>query len=156
LADAESVLSALDSGLWTFLLGALVGEEELLGQAGERAEVGASELGELWGAPTFEAVATGEGLEDPHVDGKGFEPARAEEKDAVGDFLPDAGELAESGLGGGVGESFGFLKPAGMRGEKAGGFADVFGAKTEQAGAEVAFGDGCENGPGGEGVAGRS
>lgn len=40
----------------------LPGEEELLGEASEGAEVEAAELGEGGGFPVFEAVAAGEGF----------------------------------------------------------------------------------------------
>lgn len=132
---------------------ALPGEEELLGEAGEGAEVDAAELRERGGFPVVEAVAAGEGFEDPDVYGEGFEFAGAEEEDAVGDFFADAGEGAEAFFGGGVGEGFRLLEPAGVGGEKAGGLADVAGAEAEEAGAELGLGDGGELRPGGEGVA---
>jgi hypothetical protein len=131
---------------------AFVGEEVLLGEAGEGAEVGAAELGELGGFPAGEAVAAGEGLENPRVHREGLEFARAEEEDAVGDFFADAGEFEEAGFRGGVGEGFGFIEPAGAGGDEAGGLADVARAETEEAGAEGGLGDGGEFGPGGEAV----
>lgn len=129
---------------------AFVGEEVLLGEAGERAEVDAAEVGDLGGFPALEAVALRHGFDDPRVDGEGFEFSGAEEENAVGDFFADAGERAETLFRGGVGERFGFVEPAGMGGEELGGFGNVAGAETEQAGAEIAFGDAGELGPGRE------
>lgn len=131
---------------------AFEGEEVLLGEAGERAEVDAAEMRDLGGFPAVEAVTAGHGFDDPRVDGEGFEFAGAEEEDAVGDFFADAGEGAEAFFRGGVGERFGFVEPAGVRGEELGGFGNVAGAETEEAGAEIAFGDVRELGPGRQAV----
>lgn len=129
---------------------ALEGEEVLLGEAGERAEVDAAEMRDLRGFPAIETVAARHGFDDPGIDGKGFEFAGAEEEDAVSDFFADAGKGAEAFFRRGVGERFGFVEPARVGGEKAGGFGDVAGAEAEEAGAEVGFGNLGELGPGGE------
>lgn len=121
-----------------------------MSEAGERAEVNAAEVSDLGGFPASETVALRHGFDDPRVDGERFESSGAKQEDAVGDLFTDAGERAETVFGGGVGERFGFVEPAGMRSEELGGFGNVTGAETEQAGAEIAFGDARELGPGRE------
>jgi hypothetical protein len=122
----------------------------IAGVARVRAEVGAAEVGDLGRLPTVETVAAGEGFEHPGVHGEGLELAGAEEQHAVGNFFADAGQFHQPPLGGGVGQGFGFIEPAGPGAEEFRGFGDVAGAEAEQAGAEVFFGDGGEFGPGGE------
>ena len=56
---------------------ALVSEEILLREAGERTEMHAAEMRDLRGFPAVKAVALRHRLDDPHVDGKRFEPAGA-------------------------------------------------------------------------------
>lgn len=136
-------------------MAAFVGEEVLLGEAGEGAEMGAAEVGDLGGFPAFETVALGHGFDDPGIDGEGFEFSGAEEEDAVGDFFADTGKGAEALLRGSVGKGFGFFEPAGMRGEKLRGVVNVARAETEEAGAEIGFGDGGELGPGRQAAPGR-
>lgn len=112
----------------------------------------AAEVGDLGGFPAGEAVAALHGLDDPHIDGKRFESTSAEEEDAIGDFFADTGERAETLLCAGVGERFGFIEPAGMRGEELRGLSNVARAEAEEAGTEGGFGDGGELGPGGQAV----
>ena len=78
----------------------------------------AAEMGDLGRLPAHEAVAPGERLEHPGVDGKGLQPARAEEQDAVGDLLPDAGQFQQARLGRGIGQVLGFLQPARAGGDE--------------------------------------
>jgi hypothetical protein len=70
---------------------ALVGEEVLLGEACEGAEMSAAELGNLGGFPANEAIAAFHGSQDPNVDRKCFEPTSAEKECAISDFFADAG-----------------------------------------------------------------
>ena len=133
-------------------MGAFVGEEVLLGEAGVGAEVGAAEVGDLGGFPVVEAVAADHGFDDPGIDGEGFEAAGAEEEDAIGDFFADAGEGEEAGFGFGVGGVFGGGEPGGVGGEEAGDGGDVAGTETEGTGTKLVFGYGGEFGPGGEAV----
>ena len=116
----------------------------MLGEAGEGAEVGAAELRDLGGLPADEAVAACEGFEHPGVDGEGCEFARAEEQDAVGDFLADAGEFEQTRFRGGVGEVLGLIEPAGVCSEEECGLVNEARAEAELAGAEIGFGNGGE------------
>ena len=134
---------------------AFVGKKELLREAGERTEVGATEVGDLRRLPVGERVAAFHGLDDPHVDGERFESAGAEEEDAVGDFFADAGERAEALFRGSVGERLGFLEPAGMRGDPVRSLRNVTGAEAEEAGAELGFGHRGELRPSGEAMDAR-
>lgn len=113
----------------------LVGEKELLGEAGGGAEMGATEMGDLGGSPAGESVARLERFDDPDVDGEGFETARAEQQDTVRHFFADAGKQAKTRFGVRVGQAFGFFQPAGIFGEELRGFVDEPGAEAELAGA---------------------
>ena len=124
----------------------------LLRQPGQRPEVGATEMGHLGGFPAGEAVATLHRFDDPYVHGKRFEPTGTKEEDAVGDLFADAGKGAEADFGFGVRDALGFLQPTRMRGEELGGFRNVAGAKAEEAGAEIGFGNGGKFGPSREAV----
>ena len=90
------------------------------------------------------------------IQGEGFEFARAEEENTVGDFFADAGERHQTGFGFGVGGGFAFFEPAGVIGDEAGGLVDVARTKTEQAGAQVGLGDGGEFGPSRKAVFGEN
>ncbi len=118
-------------GLLSILLRAFVSEEVLLSEPGEGAEVLATEVRDLGGFPSGEIVASGHGLEDPGIDGEGFEFSGTEEEHAIGDFLADAGEFHESGFRVGVGKTFGFGEPPGMLGEESRGAGDVAGSESE-------------------------
>ena len=132
--------------------GAFVGEEVLLGEAGLGAEVRAAEVGDLGGFPAVEVVAAGEGLENPRVDGEGFEAAGSEKENAVGDLFTDALECEQALFGFGVGGVFSGFEPTGVRGEETGDDGDVAGAKAERAGAKLLLGNGGEFRPSGQGV----
>lgn len=129
-------------------MAAFPSEKILLGQAGPRSEMGPAEMRDLGGFPPGETIAAFEGLEDPGVHGKGFEFAGAEQQDAVGDFFADAGQFEQARLGGGVGQVLGLIQPAGALGDVVGRSMNIFGAETEEAGAQVLFGNGREFGPG--------
>ncbi|RKZ91706.1 MAG: hypothetical protein DRQ40_09540 [Gammaproteobacteria bacterium] len=92
--------------------------------------MGATELGELGVGPVGQVVATGEGLADPGVGGKGLEFASPEEEDAVRYFLTDAGQFHESHFGLRVRQVLGLLEPAWALGQEPGRTADVFGAAS--------------------------
>ena|SRR5579884_2402461 len=131
-------------------MSALESEEKLLGQAGKWAEVDAAEMRHLGRPPAPQTITLRHGLEDPHIDGKGFELGRAEKQHAVGDFFADARQFAKLLLGRRVGQGSGGFKPAGMGGKEACGLVDIAGAKAEQAAAEFGFGNFRKFGPGGK------
>ena len=54
--------------------------------------MGPPELRDLRRFPAIESISAGERLQNPGVDGEGFQPARPEEEHAVGHFLADAGQ----------------------------------------------------------------
>ena len=104
------------------------------------------------GLPTGEAVAAREGFEHPSIHGERLKPAGAKKQDTVRDFLPDPGQFEQAGLGRSIGQRFSLLQPARAGGEKLRRAVDVFGAKTQEAGAEFLFGDGGELIPGRQAV----
>jgi hypothetical protein len=78
-------------------------EEVLLGEAGEGAEVGAAEVGDVGGFPAVEAVAAGEGFEHPRIHGEGLEFAGAEEGTQSATFSPTPGSSMSRALAAGYG-----------------------------------------------------
>jgi len=113
----------------------------LLGKAGERAEMGAAEMGDLRGFPIFQTIATGESFEDPRIDGEGFKFTGPKKQHAVGNFFTDAGQFQETGFRGGVGELFSFVEPTRTGSDKFCGIVNVARSESEQTRAEISFGD---------------
>ena len=124
----------------------------MLRQAGVRPEMHPAEMRDLLGRPAVKAVARLHGLDDPDVDRKRLEPARAEQQHAVGHFLAHAGQFAQPLLGLGVGQLLHLFQPVRPLGEEPGGLLHVARAEAEQAGPQVLLAHRGELGPRGQAV----
>jgi len=117
-----------------------------------RPEVRAAEVRHLGRRPPVQAVVAGQRLQDPRVHRKGFEPAGAEQEDAVRDLCADAGQFEQAGVRRGVGQGLSLLQPAGAVGEEPRGSGDVAGTEPQQAAAQLSLRYRRERGPVGQGV----
>src|SRR3954469_8541755 len=102
----------------------------------------------MWSAPVVQPVTSRKRFENPHINGKRFEPAGAEEEHAIGNFFADARQETQAFLRYRVGQRFGFFEPAGMRGEKTRGLRDVPRTKSQQTRSQFGFRNLRELGPG--------
>ena len=91
-----------------------------------------SEMSDLGGFPTLQAVPFRHRFDDPHVDRECLESTSAEEENAVRNFLADAGQLAESFFRHRIGQLLRLLQPSWVRCDKLGGLVNVACAKSQQ------------------------